>query len=77
MQDLDGRAWPTCEAGCANTGPSVGREGRSADADLARRRIVREPLVVAHTGMLANAQYGLPRGHLAGRKALNATPNNE
>ena len=37
-------------------GISGGHEQRSADADLASRRIVREPLIVAHIGVLTNTQ---------------------
>ena len=77
MQDGDRRAWLSWKAGYANTGPSECRKLRSAHAELATQRIVPEPLVVAHTGVLATTQKGISSGHFACREPLNARPNNE
>ena len=44
---------------------------------LASRRIIWEPLIVAHVGTLTNAPEGLPRAYLTSVELLHATANNE
>ena len=71
------RTGPRYDAGSANTDLSGGHEQRSADADLANRRIVREVIVVAHIGVLTNTQDRLLCCDLIRQELLYASTDDE
>ena len=71
------QARPCYDAGSDDTGLSEGHEQRSRDADLATRRIVREPVVVAHIGVHTNTQDRLLCCDLTRQEPVHASTDDE